>query len=116
MQYQNPEDQYIKSVYFPKIWTFIFGPLYFLIHGNLQHVLGYLIVFISTVYFVPETEPGDWFVVFLLFHVIYALCARRIMHNYYMRKGWIPLNSGADGMIDAGMSAGLLSLLWRLIK
>ena len=122
MQYINPKDKYTKAVYFPKIWTFIFGPLYFLIHGVWRHILGYAIGFYLTMFLlVPylmersNDDPFDFFFCLFMFQLTYALCARRILHNSYMRKGWEPLHSPGDALVGAGTAVGILSFLWNLI-
>ena len=124
MQYINPKDKYTKAVYFPKIWTFIFGPLYFLIHGVWRHILGYAIGFGLTLFVLfpylaseanADDEPFLLFLSVFVFQLTYALCARRILHNSYMRKGWEPLHSPGDSLVGAGTAVGILSFLWNLI-
>lgn len=124
MTYTNPEDQYTKSVLFPKLSALIFGPFYFLIHGAWSVIVGYILwVFVipmliaSTVY---ETDlmgalETDGVIMILWAHIIYALFARRLMHSHYIRKGWVPSRTVADDAANVATTAAAAGIAKKLL-
>lgn len=124
MTYTNPEDQYTKSVLFPKLSALIFGPFYFLIHGAWRLILGYIL----WVYFIPiwcaskvyETDlmgalETDGVILIFLAHIIYALFARRMMHGHYIRKGWVPSHTAADDAANIATTAAAAGIAKKLL-
>ena len=115
VQFRNPENNDLKTIFFPRVWALLFGPFYFLIHGIWRHVIIYVAL---TTFFAYATEMDSeaLFFYWFLIHTIYALCAYGIVKRHYRRKGWERLFSETEALVDAGVRGGILSFLWRLIR
>jgi hypothetical protein len=73
MTFTNLQNQHTVTVNHPRLWTFLFGPLYFAVHGVWSHAVISLVVALLTV-------GLSW--------VVYPFLAPSILRNAYLRKGW----------------------------
>ena len=117
MVFQNPKNEYVRHISFPRLWTLVFGPFYFLFHGVWRHVFSYLIIFtlFICIDLLRDIEEGNFLVLFLYVHIIYALSAARIIHNNYIRKGWERIVSETEFLVSAATTGSIVSFLWKLI-
>lgn len=70
--FKNPANGYIVQVSCPRLWTFLFGPLYLISHGIWGHAV---ILFLTSVFIVP------W--------LIYIFEAPDIISDHYQKRGWV---------------------------
>jgi len=107
MRFENPANGYAEDVNLPALWSLLCGPAYFLVKGVWQHAaLFMLLVYqIEKAIIFLEYKPGEQIslpgiifgilIVSAPIFVIYAILAKKIMRNYYLRKGWYEV--GSDG-------------------
>jgi hypothetical protein len=79
MKFQNPANNYVETVSGAWWWSFLFGPLFFLVKGMWIHVILWIVLVVITCGF-------SW--------LIYPLFTNSIVSNDYMRRGWVRLPNG----------------------
>jgi hypothetical protein len=81
--YMNPSNKYTETVSsLAWLWVLFFGPVYLALKGVWRHV------FISIV-LTPFGLP--W--------LVYPFYAKSILHNNYLRMGWIPIDSEGKSLL-----------------
>ena len=73
MTFVNGSNNYRKTVTTPGLWTFLFGPFYFGLHGVWGHALLSFVLALMTLGF-------SW--------LVYPFFAHGILRNAYLSRGW----------------------------
>ena len=74
--YENPTNGYQEKVGSAGLMCFLFGPLYFLAKGIWTHAIISAVAAILTC-------GLSW--------LVYPFCARTLVEQNYLRKGWMPV-------------------------
>ena len=79
MQFRNPSNNYVESSgsAFTWLWCLLFGPLYFLVKGNIFHAILSFVLALFTL--------G-------ISHLLYPFFVYGINRRRYLRDGWVPVN------------------------
>lgn len=93
MRFKNNDNGYIEKANNTFVWTFLFGPFYFLYKGAWQHCcLWFLLGFVITV-FVYVVSDGTYTGVGpgIFLNLTFCFFAQSIIRKHYLRKGWTEL-------------------------
>ena len=74
MTFTRPSNGFTVRIQAPRFWTFLFGPLYFAVHGVWSHAF---ISFVVAVF----TAGLSW--------LVYPWFAPSILERAYLRDGWL---------------------------
>ena len=74
MIFRNPQNNYTVETRHPVLFTFLFGPLYFVVHGVWTHAVISLVLAMLTMGF-------SW--------ILYPFFAPGIIQTAYLKKGWM---------------------------
>ena len=77
-KYKNPQNGYVETANsaLSWLWCLLFGPLYFLVKGNIFHALISLFLAILTL--------G-------ISHLLYPFFVYGINRRKYLKQGWLPV-------------------------
>src|SRR3990172_7110996 len=98
-RFKNPVSGQIKDISLSGLWVLIFGPVYFVFNGIWLHAIivfiaNMLVGFSNIILIYSLGSIGYFFgtIIFLIFGLIYPLCASGIMRNHYLKNRWVEIN------------------------
>ena len=97
MRFKNPHNKLVVEAKHPKLWTLLFGSLYFAKHRVWNHALISAILAVIT---------GG------ISCIIYAFYGEKIIRSTYLEKGWLEL----DGDQSVSSDYNTVAEFERLIK